>query len=274
MSETNQQRLLIGPAQRSTERSVQRIVTDLETNGPMLSEEISSGGGGTTIVVSGGGASPSVLVTVDSYDPDTRLGTAVVNGQTITFANGTSKILLVGEFVVLSPAVGSTYLVAVAEFTGGALSTTPESRVCIAVIDENDNTTQTTYNADYTTFRTTWPQRELWVFRVPDPNNRPFRYPANWGASTLDKGPFTVTRDSGINPVTQATDWFTLAQLDRLPPGAKVGLFIDDSGSMRVSDVQRSLDIFNRKIAAAGLSIITVSNTVENYIAPFITMTD
>lgn len=271
---SNQQPLLFGPAPRSSERSVQRIVTDLESKGPTLSEELLVGSGGQTIIVSGGGSSPFYLGTVVTYDVDTRLGTAVVNGQTVTFVNGTSQILSPDEFIVVGTAIGSQYPVAVAEFTGGALSTTPESRVCIAVIDETDNTSQIQYNNDYVTFRNAWPQRELWVFRVPDPSNRLFRYPALWGSSVRDKGPFTVTRDTATNPRDQITDWFTLAQLDRLPAGAKVGLFIDDSGSMRVADVQASLTVFQRKIAAAGLSIITVQNGQENYIAPFITMTD
>jgi len=40
-----------------------------------------------------------------------------------------------------------------------------------------------------------------------------------------------------------------------LPSGAKIGLCIDNSGSMTVATVQASLDLFEQKAAAAGVTI-------------------
>jgi len=49
-----------------------------------------------------------------------------------------------------------------------------------------------------------------------------------------------------------------------LPSGAKIGLCIDNSGSMTVASVQDSLDLFEQKAAAAGVTItpgVSANNT-------------
>ena len=50
-----------------------------------------------------------------------------------------------------------------------------------------------------------------------------------------------------------------------LPSGAKIGLCIDNSGSMTVATVQASGDLFEQKAAAAGVTITNSSGNTSNY---------
>ena len=63
-----------------------------------------------------------------------------------------------------------------------------------------------------------------------------------------------VSRDSN-SYVSGTSDWWDLIGASVLPSGAKIGLCIDNSGSMTVTTVQASLDLFEQKAAAAGVTI-------------------
>jgi hypothetical protein len=166
-------------------------------------------------------------------------------------------------------------------------SSSPWNRWCIAVLDESSmlyNTASTTY----ATFRSTWPNRKLFLL-VPASsltqlayspgedwqslNNGNILIPQNAvddRASGLFTGPTRVNRDEGV--VGNLSDWFTITGMSALSAGSKVGLFVDNSGSMYTSTVQASYDKFVADVAAAGIDIITVTNIVEDWITPFISM--
>jgi hypothetical protein len=150
------------------------------------------------------------------------------------------------------------------------ISNKSSNRICLALIDETSNTSQGAYNTNYRTFRTLWPERELWVLRVG--LSTPFTIPDIWLSNPLDYGPIVVNRDNG-NPAL-LSDWFAIANLNRIQPGGKVGLFIDNSGSMQTASVQASYNRFMEQVLDRGLGIITVENTNEDYITPFITMNE
>jgi hypothetical protein len=165
-------------------------------------------------------------------------------------------------------------------------SNSPWNRWCIAVLDESSLDAITISNT-YATFRATWPYRKLFLL-VPAPSltkiqNSPeeWQNPGNGTviippaavtdrASGLFTGPTRVNRDAGV--VGSLSDWFTLTGMSALSAGAKVGLFVDNSGSMYTATVQASYDKFLADVAAAGLSIITVTNMDEDWITPFISM--
>ena len=65
----------------------------------------------------------------------------------------------------------------------------------------------------------------------------------------------TVSRDNGN--VAALSDWQTTCGLDSLTAENVqfVGLFVDDSGSMRVSTVRASLDKFEADMAEKGIEI-------------------
>jgi hypothetical protein len=66
------------------------------------------------------------------------------------------------------------------------------------------------------------------------------------------------------------TDIFAICGLDQLQPGDNIFLFVDDSGSMRISHVRATLDMLQSRCDTAGINIFAVANTFENYVLPFI----
>ena len=71
----------------------------------------------------------------------------------------------------------------------------------------------------------------------------------------------------------QVSDWFDICKLSQYTSSTStigfVGLFIDTSGSMTLNTVLASYNKFREDVAAAGLSIATVQNSAENWVAPF-----
>ena len=88
-------------------------------------------------------------------------------------------------------------------------------------------------------------------------------------ANGLTFGPVQVNRDNGDASLT--SDWYTICGIENLPDGSKIALFVDGSGSMTPANVQASIDLLNTKLAARGITIITVTNSNEDWITPFLT---
>ena len=82
-------------------------------------------------------------------------------------------------------------------------------------------------------------------------------------------GPVNVNRDDGNS--ANASDWYTICDIDSIPDGSKVAMFIDTSGSMTMNTIQASYDLLVSKLNARGITIITVSNQNEDWITPFLT---
>ena len=82
-------------------------------------------------------------------------------------------------------------------------------------------------------------------------------------------GPVNVNRDGGGTNAT--SDWYTICGMDNLPDGSKVALFIDTSGSMTMSTIQASYDLLVSKLNARAITIISVTNSDEDWITPFLT---
>ena len=87
-------------------------------------------------------------------------------------------------------------------------------------------------------------------------------------ANGLTFGPVQVNRDNGN--AAQATDWYAICDLDNVPDGSSIALFIDGSGSMTQAKVQASYDLLISKLNARGITITTVTNTNEDWITPFL----
>jgi len=84
----------------------------------------------------------------------------------------------------------------------------------------------------------------------------------------LTFGPVQVDRDSGVE--ANASDWYTICDLDNVPDGSSIALFIDGSGSMTQDTVQASYDKLLAKLNARGITITTVTNSDEDWITPFL----
>jgi len=143
---------------------------------------------------------------------------------------------------------------------------------CVAVIDEWNNRA---YNNEWATFRERFPQRP---FCLLVPRSSVQRRPTGFDLDTVNNPDgidrtvsSTVNRDNGNS--ASASDWLSICGLDSLTPENVnfVGLFVDDSGSMRVATVRASLDVFESEMADRGVEIRRVVNSAERWIDPFLT---
>lgn len=136
-----------------------------------------------------------------------------------------------------------------------------EGVVCIAVIDENDSRN---VESDWLAWRAAFPERPYYLLEPSNPDFNGLYVPAAFASDPLAVHS-TVVRDEGQgNP----SDWFSICKLDNEDKNANVIFFLDESGSMDISTVRSSYDLFKSKCTAAGNIVKAVSNTSEDYILP------
>lgn len=80
-------------------------------------------------------------------------------------------------------------------------------------------------------------------------------------------GPIQVNRDN--NNVSNVSDWYAICGLDNVPSGSKVGLFIDNSGSMTTDTVRKSFELLLSKCQARNIELVITENPTEDWITPF-----
>ena len=76
-------------------------------------------------------------------------------------------------------------------------------------------------------------------------------------------GPIQVNIDNGV--VTSKSDWYSICNLSNLPEGSKIAIFIDDSNATKAS-----YDALVTKLNERNITVITVTDTNEDWITPFI----
>eukprot|EP00980_Cylindrotheca_fusiformis_P004443 scaffold948_cov106-Cylindrotheca_fusiformis.AAC.15 len=136
---------------------------------------------------------------------------------------------------------------------------------CVAVIDESSQS-DSYLTQLWAEFRSKYPDRPFTVLQPPSTGT--LYLPPDFVDDPLTRY-FPVVRDAelGLPP----SDWFELSGLPQYSNVKYVGLFIDDSGSMREWQVQGSIDLFLNKTAAVGLEVRKVTDPNEDYILPFLT---
>ena len=155
-------------------------------------------------------------------------------------------------------------------------SSTNANRWVVAVIDEDDSQNLNSMTNKWTTFRNSYPDRCFHLLE-PVPTNPyttrstfngvnsaihiPTAFINELSAGTTFHAP--VSRNSN-SAVSGTSDWWDLIGASVLPNGAKIGLCIDNSGSMTVATVQASVDLFEQKAAAAGVTITNPAG-LSNY---------
>lgn len=150
-------------------------------------------------------------------------------------------------------------------FEIGVSGTPGENRVCIAVIDENDAQPESVLGPRWASFRQAWPKRKFWLLK---PNaGEALTTPKAFDTDSRAYGPIPVTRDMGI--AGSASDWYSICKCNTIASNDAVALFIDNSGSMTTDTVRASYNLFLSKLAARNISVIVVTNAVEDYITPF-----
>ena len=159
-------------------------------------------------------------------------------------------------------------------------SSTNANRWVVSVVDEDDNQSLSSMTASWSTFRNSYPDR---CFHLLEPHvlqgepdytthttfngvNSYLFIPTAF-INELSAGTtfYAKVSRSSNSSVSGTSDWWDLIGASVLPSGAKIGLCIDNSGSMYASTVQASLDLFEQKAAAAGVTIAPSSNGWDNY---------
>lgn len=130
---------------------------------------------------------------------------------------------------------------------------------CIAVIDENDNTNT---DSDWAAFRQAYPERMFFLLKPRTGYNASLYVPPAFSTDVN-----ATYRTVAVDPAVD--DWYDIANLQYKPYGAQVILFIDQSGSMTIADVEDSYLLFKQKCTARQNKVAVVDNTSEDYIAPF-----
>ena len=154
---------------------------------------------------------------------------------------------------------------------------------CISVIDESlgnqarnnynnnpppapypqsvSNSTQAIAN-DWSRFRAEYPEREFWLLQ-PGRQFSDLLRPNSFINDSLTRTR-TVARDNGST--SNRSDWFAICGLDTQPPGSYVSLWLDVSGSMRLSTVRASYDYFFERCAANNINVVlNVSDQGERW---------
>jgi|TARA_B100000073_G_scaffold284199_1_gene245406 hypothetical protein len=143
---------------------------------------------------------------------------------------------------------------------------------CIAVIDESDSGATVSVDS-YNSFRSSFPGREHFLLQPTATgiantselisSNLQSVYVSGFGTSKQVQG---VNRDDGVE--ADRSDWFAIVGL-QTGVDTEVALFVDISGSMTLSTVQESFDLFNERCTTAGIGVRTESNASEDWIEPF-----
>ncbi len=138
---------------------------------------------------------------------------------------------------------------------------------CMSVIDENDNG-----NVDnqWIGFTSAHPARQFNLMKVAGNEFAGLGTPSSsLNGVTEYFRMYNVNRDSGMT--SMRSDWFELAGFESLAnSGAIISLWIDTSGSMDMSSVQASYNLFIERCNSAGISVETTTGFGENYIGAFV----
>jgi len=144
---------------------------------------------------------------------------------------------------------------------------------CVAVIDEDDDFKQGFLSRDqeklWRDFRAEYPTRPFCLL-VPNKKGE-MRVPRDFLTDSRTTVRYQVTRDNGA--VAKADDWAELCGLQNYTKANVkfVGLFIDDSGSLKEKQVAASRDMFYKNMQSRGIEVRKVVNTHENWMKPFMT---
>ena len=136
---------------------------------------------------------------------------------------------------------------------------------CVSVIDENDSG-----NVDnqWIGFTSAHPARQFNLMRV-SPHSGLGTPSSNLPGVAEYFRMYDVNRDNGMT--TSRSDWYELAGFDSIAnSGALISLWIDTSGSMTMSSVQASYNLFIERCNSAGISVETTTGYGENYIGAFV----
>ncbi|KAL7467353.1 hypothetical protein ACHAXS_007595 [Conticribra weissflogii] len=147
---------------------------------------------------------------------------------------------------------------------------------CVAVIDEDTDfqkyEPKKTQEQLWAEFRASYPSRPFCLLVVEELNDgaiKPEDLPTNFQSDPNVNVHFGIKRDYG--DVLKAENWMNLCRLGSYTPANVqfVGLFIDNSSSMRESHVHASHEKFVDDLKIKDIEVKSAPNGRENWIYPF-----
>ncbi len=224
---------------------------------------IAQGGGGATSLGSLGSAGGSGLVAIYQSSmivpPNSENWVVEAKVERVSRTYGGN-----GSRIRVRSSVSSNLVV---ENSGTVSNAKP---AYISVINESSQTLAA-MNESYELFRDLYPTHRLyllWPRKGQDIGD--LKIPTNWGSNIYDYGPITVQVDKG-NPDIQS-NWFALCNLQDLPGGSKIGIYIDDSYSLGLQAVSASYNYLVAQLAAKNITQQTAKTLNENWILPLINL--
>ena len=147
---------------------------------------------------------------------------------------------------------------------------------CVPVIDEDSSFTYYPPKKDqaelWDDFKAAYPSRPFCLLVIEEGADGTVKpLPLNFTSDPYVTYKFNVTRDGGNAAL--AENWVDFCGLGSYTKANVqfIGMFIDNSGSMTVSDVQASTSLFLSNLSAKGIEVKPVNNAHENWIYPFMT---
>ena len=188
-----------------------------------------------------------------------------LNGPYLSFDTQPQSVTGIGTKI--GGTTGATVSLVGISTVGFSTESTIFNPPCIAVIDENDNG-----NVDnqWIGFTSSHPNRQFNLMKVAGSEGAGLGTPSSNLPGVAEYfRMYDVNRDDGI--ISLRSDWFELAGFQNLPSGSLISLWIDTSGSMTMSSVQASYNLFIERCNSAGITVETTTGYGENYIGAFIT---
>lgn len=145
--------------------------------------------------------------------------------------------------------------------------TTGGPAVCISVLGLTLES-QSTIDSDWSSFRSSYPQRPFHLLQPPQFPNSLLKVPSSYTSDGLAYPIQAINLDGG--DTNQTSDWFTLTGLNNAPAGTSVSLAIDDSfgGPVSITDNSGSVSVSDQTNTDLQISVnrfINVSSGTEGH---------
>ena len=243
------------------------ITTRLDWNNETENIILSIRTGSTSGTITTTSSAVTITDTAPSNVTVTASSTTVNEGGSVTFTiNGTNipdHSSRYRAYIIGSASIGDDFINAGSSFKSFGITNNTGS----VTLDLKDDFITEGIESFYVEFRYNSATSNLLATSPTITINDTSREPGS-AANGFTFGPVIVNRDNGN--AANATDWYKICNIDDLPEGSSIALFIDTSGSMTQATIQASYDAFLAKLNEKNITITSVTNNNEDWITPFL----
>ena len=243
------------------------ITTRLDWNNETENIILSIRTGSTSGTITTTSSAVTITDTAPSNVTVTASSTTVNEGGSVTFTiNGTNipdHSSRYRAYIIGSASIGDDFINAGSSYKSFGITNNTGS----VTLDVKDDSLSEGIESFYVEFRYNSATSNLLATSPTITINDTSREPGS-AANGFTFGPVIVNRDNGN--AANATDWYKICNIDDLPEGSSIALFIDTSGSMTQATIQASYDAFLAKLNEKNITITSVTNNNEDWITPFL----